>query len=110
MSDPDPHTAPDTTATTREEAPGLDVEIRALHEELALLRAHKMVVLYQSPGRVLLFKMLTGMAVGLGTVIGATVLLSLIVWSLSQIEFIPIIGEWSASLAEEIQNAIDTTE
>jgi hypothetical protein len=42
------------------------------------------------------------MAVGLGTVIGATVLLSLIVWSLSQISFIPIIGEWAAQISRAI--------
>jgi hypothetical protein len=50
---------------------------------------HRMFVLYQSVPRVLLFRFATGMAVGLGTVIGATVLLSFIVWSLSQVEFIP---------------------
>ena len=42
------------------------------------------------------------MAGGLGTVIGATVLLSLIIWSLSQIEFIPIIGDWAVRIAAEI--------
>jgi hypothetical protein len=36
-----------------------------------------MFVLYQSVPRVLLFRFATGMAVGLGTVIGATVLLSI---------------------------------
>lgn len=77
-------------------------EVRALREELTLLRQHKMFQLYQSVPRVLLFRFASGMAVGLGTVIGATVLLSLIVWSLSQIEFIPIIGEWAVRIAAEI--------
>ena len=53
---------------------GLDAEVRALREELTLLRQHQMFVLYQSLPRVLLFRFATGMAVGLGTVIGATVL------------------------------------
>ena len=57
---------------------------------------------WQPVPRVLLFRFVSGMAVGLGTVIGATALLSLIVWSLSQIEFIPIIGDWAVRIAAEI--------
>ncbi len=88
----------------------LAAEVRQLREELAHLRAHRLVVLYQSVPRVLLFRFATGMAVGLGTVIGATVLLSLIVWGLSQVEFIPIIGDWAARLATEIEAVTDTGE
>ena len=88
----------------------LEAEINALQSELAFMRQHKMFLLYQSVPKVLLFKVAQGAAVGLGTVIGATVLLSLIVWALSQIEFIPIIGEWSVSLAEEIQAIISEAE
>ncbi len=80
----------------------LEAEVRALRQELGMLRQHKMVLLYQSVPRVLLFRFASGMAVGLGTVIGATALLSLIVWSLSQIEFIPIIGDWAVRIAAEI--------
>ena len=85
----------------------LDREVRALREELTLLRQHKMVILYQSPMRVLFFRLCTGMAVGLGTVIGATLLLSVILWALSTIEFIPIIGEWAVTLADEIETLAD---
>ncbi|MCT4684749.1 MAG: DUF5665 domain-containing protein [Roseicyclus sp.] len=81
----------------------LEEEVRALRQEMTHLREHRMFLLYQSVPRVLLFRFASGMAVGLGTVIGATVLLSLIIWALSQIEFIPIIGEWSVRIAEEIQ-------
>lgn len=80
----------------------LEAEVRALRQELGMLRQHKMVLLYQSVPRVLLFRFVSGMAVGLGKVIGATALLSLIVWSLSQIEFIPIIGDWAVRIAAEI--------
>jgi len=88
----------------------LKSEVRGLREELALLRQHKMVMLYQSPMRVLFFRFCTGMAVGLGTVIGASMLLSIIIWALSTIEFIPIIGEWSVMLAEEIQGLMTVPE
>jgi hypothetical protein len=61
-----------------------------------------MFLLYQSVPRVLLFRLASGMAVGLGTVIGATFLLSILAWSLSQVEFIPIIGEWAAEIARSM--------
>lgn len=89
--------AEDDSSTT------LDAELRALRQELTHLREHRMVQLYQSPMRVLVFRLLSGMAVGLGTVVGATLLLSLIIWMLSTIEFIPIIGEWAVRIAGEIE-------
>lgn len=82
--------------------PTLEQEVRALRQELTFLRQHKMFVLHQSVPRILMFRFASGMAGGLGTVIGATVLLSLIIWSLSQIEFIPIIGDWAVRIAAEI--------
>jgi hypothetical protein len=88
----------------------LEEEVRALRQEMTHLREHRMFLLYQSVPRVLLFRFASGMAVGLGTVIGATVLLSLIIWMLSQIEFIPIIGEWSVRIADEIEALTQTPE
>jgi len=40
----------------------------------------------------------------------ATVLLSLIVWTLSQIEFVPIIGDWAAEIARSMSETLDTGE
>jgi hypothetical protein len=97
---------PEDTETRGSAPTGLEAEVRALREELTFLRQHKMFLLYQSVPRVLLFRFATGMAVGLGTVIGATVLLSLIIWSLSQIEFIPIIGDWAPRSPETIAETV----
>ena len=46
-----------------------------------------------------------GLAFGLGTVLGASLLVSLAAWWLSQFEFLPIIGEWAAQIAEDVRNA-----
>jgi hypothetical protein len=86
---------------------GLEAEVRALREELAHLRRHRLVVIYQSVPRILFFRFLSGMAVGLGTVIGATVLLSVIAWFFSQIEFLPIIGEWAAEVARAMAEGLE---
>lgn len=101
---------PETKQKPPSDAPVLEAEVRALQQELRFLREHRMFVIYQSVPRVLLFRFATGMAVGLGTVIGATVLLSLIIWALSQIEFLPIIGEWSAEIARQIEAAVNGAE
>jgi len=93
-----------------EDKSDLGEEVRALRQELTHLRQHKMVLMYQSPAKVILFRFISGMAVGLGTVIGASALLSIIIWALSTIEFIPIIGEWSVMLADEIQELLATPE
>jgi hypothetical protein len=89
---------------------GLEAEVRALRQELTLMREHRMFQLYQSVPKILLFRLAAGMAAGLGTVVGATLLLSVIVWSLSQIEFIPIIGEWAVRVAAEIEALTGTAE
>lgn len=93
----------DESETASGGAGALEEEVRALRQEMAYLRKHRMFQLYQSVTRILLFRLATGMAVGLGTVIGATVLLSLIIWSLSQIEFVPILGDWAAQIARDIE-------
>ncbi len=83
----------------------LTSEIRALRTELARLNTHRFVRIHNNMPRLLAFNFARGLAVGLGTVLGATVLLSVVVWSLSQIEFLPIIGEWAAQIAEQMRAA-----
>ncbi|WP_425039827.1 DUF5665 domain-containing protein [Primorskyibacter sp. S187A] len=78
-------------------------EVRALKEEVSKLRAHRFLRTYDSFPRLMAFSFARGLMVGLGGVIGATVLLSLLVWSLSQVEFIPIIGDWARQIAEIVQ-------
>ena len=104
----DPSTPPAISPDTTEG--GLDAEVRELRKELAHLRQHRMVMLYQSVPRVLFFKFATGMAVGLGTVIGATVLLSVIITLLAQIEFIPIIGEWAIQIGSFVSEATEAAD
>jgi len=96
--------APARNGERRDDGPGdLAGEVRALREEMTLLREHQMFRIYQSVPKVLFFRFAIGMAAGLGTVIGASVLLSAIIWALSQIEFVPIVGDWAVQIADEIE-------
>ena len=78
-------------------------EIAALRTEVARLNAHRFIRIQNSLFRMVMFNLLRGLAFGLGSVLGASVLLSFFVWSLSQVEFIPIIGEWAAQILEQVE-------
>ena len=77
--------------------------IEALTEEVRRLNGSNFLRQQNSLLRILLYQFLRGLAFGLGTALGATVLLSLLVWWLSQFELLPIVGEWAAQLVNQIE-------
>lgn len=77
-------------------------ELRALRKEVRRLNDHRFIRVQNSVPRMLGFMLLRGLALGLGTVIGASVLVSILIFFLSQIDFIPIIGDWASDFAEQI--------
>jgi len=79
-------------------------EVQKMREEIQSLAQNEIFRLYDSPARLLGFNVLKGLAFGFGSVVGATILVSILVYVLSSIEFIPIIGEWGKSIIDEIQN------
>ena len=74
-----------------------------INDQLQQLNDHKLIKAYNSSPRLLWFHLLKGIALGLGSVLGATVVLSTLVYVLSQIEFIPVIGEWVSKIIEIVQ-------
>lgn len=81
----------------------LQEEVAGLRRELARMNRHRFIQVHNSIPRLVLFQLYRGLAFGLGTVLGASLLLSVLVWSLSQINFIPVIGDWAAEILETIQ-------
>lgn len=81
----------------------LHKQTKEINEQLMMLNNHKLVHTYNSLPRFIWFSLLKGIAVGLGSVLGATVVLSFLVYVLSQMEFIPIIGEWVSSIIEVVK-------
>jgi hypothetical protein len=78
-------------------------EIAALRAELELLNSHRFVRIHNNMWRLILFQFVRGLALGLGTVVGASILVSLIAYLLAQIDFLPIIGDWATAIAEQMQ-------
>jgi len=81
----------------------LSDRLDTLAGQVKILNAQAFFQRQNAPARLLGMQFLKGVAFGLGSVLGATVVVSLLVYSLSQINFIPIIGDWAAQIAERIQ-------
>jgi hypothetical protein len=80
----------------------LTKELAALRTEVARLNRHKIVTMHDRPLKILGFQLLRGIAMGFGTVVGATIVVSIAAFLLAQIDFIPIIGEWASQIASQI--------
>ena len=80
-----------------------DHEIKKLSEAIKSLNNNNIFKIYNSTKKILFISFLKGLASGLGWIIGATILVSILTFALSQIQFIPILGEWVSKLITEIQ-------
>lgn len=78
-------------------------EVANLKSELSKLTNHRFMKIQNSFWRLLLYQITNGLVLGLGTVLGATILVSILVYFLSQIELLPIIGEWATQIMEQIE-------
>ena len=80
-----------------------DKEIKKLSEAIKSLNNNNIFKIYNSTKKILFISFLKGLASGLGWVIGATILVSLLTYILSHIEFIPILGDIVSQLIQEIE-------
>lgn len=83
----------------------MTTELRALRTEVVRLNDLSFVRIHNSIPKLLGYSFARGLAFGLGTVLGASLLLSGLAWSVSQVEFLPVIGEWAAEIAKQMEAA-----
>jgi ABC-type maltose transport system permease subunit len=95
-----PHQEPATPASREAE---LTAEIAALRAEVHKLTSHRFMRIQNSFWKLLFYQLTNGLMVGLGTVLGATILVSFVAYSLSQIELVPIIGEYATKIIQQIK-------
>jgi hypothetical protein len=74
---------------------------RALEE----IVAHRIVRIHDSLIKVIFFQFLRGLAFGFGTVIGASILVSVLVAVLARIEFVPLLGDLATQVIDQIEAA-----
>ncbi|MFT6389609.1 MAG: hypothetical protein ACJAUP_003002 [Cellvibrionaceae bacterium] len=78
-------------------------DLQQIREELQILNKHRFVRIHNSMPKMLWLFFLKGIFFGLGSVLGASIVVSIVVTLLAQVEFIPIIGEWAKDIMLEIQ-------
>lgn len=78
-------------------------EITLLRQEVTQLNQNRFVKIHNNTFRLIGFQFLRGLAFGLGTVVGATILVSVAAYLLSNINFIPILGDWASEIARQMQ-------
>lgn len=78
-------------------------DVQQIKKELTKLNNHKLIFIYNSIPRILAYSFIKGLLTGFGTVIGATLLVSIFIYLLSKIEFIPIIGDLVNAVIREVQ-------
>ena len=76
--------------------------IEKLTKEVETLNQHRFIRVQNSFWRMMLYQLSRGLAFGLGSVLGATIVVSIVAWFISQIEFIPLIGEWASEILKQI--------
>lgn len=78
-------------------------EIAKLTAELERLNGHRFIKVHGSMWRLISYQFMRGLAFGLGSVLGATVLVAWLVYFLGQVDFIPIIGDWTQQIIDDLQ-------
>lgn len=88
----------------------LSQDIKELRDEMARLNGHRFIRVYNSKFRMMWFQFLRGLAFGFGSVVGASIVVSIVGFVLNQMEVVPIIGDWAKQLAGEIMTETQRVE
>lgn len=86
-----------------DETTKIGAELEGLRAEVQRLNNQRYFRYESSVFWVMLWSLLRGLFFGLGSVLGATILLTVVVRMLGSIDFIPILGDWAQQIIEEIQ-------
>lgn len=78
-------------------------ELEALRAEVKRLNEQRYFRYESSLFWVAVWSLVRGLFFGLGSALGATILLAFVVRMLGSIDFIPILGDWAKQIIEQIQ-------
>jgi len=79
-------------------------EIKVLSKEIRRMKDMEVIQIFKQPWRFMGFCLLKGILIGFGSVLGATIFLSLFVYLLAQISLVPIVGDFVKDVIETIEN------
>lgn len=78
-------------------------DVKELTKEIQKLKNSEFLKVFAHPWKFMGFSLMKGMMVGLGSIIGATVLVGLLIYLLSKISLVPIIGDFVKDIMNQIQ-------
>ena len=81
----------------------LNDDQKRLADALEELKEHNFMRIHEPAWKFLYYNLLRGLAIGLGSVVGATLLVTIFIQILAQIEFIPILGNYAHQIIEIIE-------
>lgn len=87
----------------------LVAEVRSLTREIKRLKEMDFMQVFKSPFKFMWFSFLKGLMVGFGSVLGASVLVAIFVYLMSQISLIPIIGDFVEDIVLQVQTGKETS-
>lgn len=87
-----------------EQVTAIGVELEALRAEVRRLNQQRYFRYESSLFYIASFSLLRGLFFGLGSALGASILLAFFVRMLGSIDFVPILGDWAQQIIQEIQH------
>jgi hypothetical protein len=80
------------------EKESLSKSISKLSEMIEKMMSKRYFRIIDSSWRFLFYNFLAGLAKGLGFMVGASLVFALLIWILSKLSLIPVIGDWVKAL------------
>lgn len=78
-------------------------EVRLLRDQLSRLNNNLRIRTFNSIWLSLSWTLIEGLIKGVGTVLGATLVISLIAYVLAALDWLPVVGNWLLSISNEIK-------
>lgn len=69
------------------------------------LRSRRYLQRIDKPKRFLFYNFIAGIVRGVGVAIGASIVFALIIWILSRLQIVPILGDWAIIIVDYIERA-----
>ena len=86
-----------------DETTAVVAELEALRAEVKRLNQQRYFRIESSLHRVAAWSLVRGLFFGLGSTLGATILLAFFLKILGSIDFVPILGDWAQRIIQEVQ-------
>ena len=78
-------------------------EVKQLSKEINRMKSMEVIQVFKSPWKFLGFSLMKGLMIGLGSILGATLLLSGLVYLLSEMRFVPVVGDFVQDVIDRIE-------